>query len=68
MIFMRGSREFARRGPILITLFCFFYEGREYPNSTKSGPSSARQRNAIKMTFSWQADGGLTSNLGLVAL
>ena len=26
---------------------CFFYEGKEDPNSTKSGPSSARQQNAI---------------------
>ena len=31
----------------------FFYddEWREYPNTTKSGPSSARQLNAIKWRF-----------------
>ena len=41
--------SFAREGP---TLTCFLYvfdEGREDPNSTKSGPSSARQRNAISL-------------------
>ena len=39
----------ARGGPTLTFFFVvvFFYEGREGPNSTKRGPSSARQRNAI---------------------
>ena len=44
-----------------------FYEGREDPNTTKSGPSSARQRNAIEMAFRWRADNGQTLNAGLVA-
>ena len=34
---MRGPRKF----------FFFLDEGREDPNTTKSGPSSTRQRNAI---------------------
>ena len=38
------------------------------PNTTISGPSTARQRNAIKMVFRWRADNGLTLNAGLVAL
>ena len=37
--------SFARGGPTLT--FFFPDEGKEDPNSTKSGPSSARQRNAI---------------------
>ena len=36
----------------LFFFFCFLAdEGREYPNTTISGPSSARQRNAILMAF-----------------
>ena len=35
-----------QRGPTL-TNFFIVDEGREDPNSTKSGPSSARQRSAI---------------------
>ena len=38
------------------------------PNNTISGPSSARQRNAILMVFRWHADDDLTLNSGLVAL
>ena len=37
------------------------------PNTTISGPSSARQRNAILMAFRWRADDGLTLNAGSVA-
>ena len=44
-------------------------EGIEDPNTAKNGPSSARQRNAIKMAFRWLgADDGPTLNAGLVAL
>ena len=45
---MRGSRKICQRGSDSDVFFLlFFYEGREGPNSTKRGPSSARQRNAI---------------------
>ena len=43
-------------------------EERKDPNTTISGPSSARQRNATLMVFHWQADGGPTLNAVLVAL
>ena len=36
-------------------LFFLLDEGREDPNTTKSGPSSARQRNTIQMAFRWRA-------------
>ena len=45
-----------------------FYERREDPDTTKSGSSSARQRNAIEMAFRWRVDDGPTLNVGLVAL
>ena len=41
---------------------------REDRNATKSVPSSARQRNAIEMTFRWRADNGPPLSAGLVAL
>ena len=46
---MRGSRSFVRGGPTLTTFLCAFLveEGRDDQNTTKSGPSSARQLNAI---------------------
>ena len=34
---------------------------------TKSGPSSARTRNATEMAFRWRADDGPTLNVSLVA-
>ena len=37
------------------------------PNTTKSRPSSACQRYAIKMAIRWRADNGPTLNSGLVA-
>ena len=59
--------SFVRGGPILTSFFVD--EGkREDPNNTKSGPLSAHLRNAIWMTFRWQADDGLTLNAGLIAL
>ena len=62
---MRGSREFCQRGS---NSFLFiFYKGKEDRNSTKSGASSARQRNAIKMVFCWRADDSPTLNGGLAA-
>ena len=44
------------------------YEGRGDPNATISGPSSARQRNAIAMAFRWRVDVDPTLNAGLIAL
>ena len=51
---MRGSRKICQRGSNFENVyFCFVLfsflvdEGREDPNTTISGPSSARQRNAI---------------------
>ena len=49
-----------------MTTFFLVDEGWEDPNTTKSGPSSARQRNAI--SFRWHADDGPTFNAGSVAL
>ena len=54
--------SFVRAGPTL-TFFLFVFlvdEGGEEPNTTISGPSSARQRNAIKWRF---AGGPLMSNI-----
>ena len=69
------SETFVRGGPTLTTFFYFFFisfisfnERRNYLNASKSGPSSARQRNAIQMVFRWRADDGPTLNSGLVAL
>ena len=64
---MRGSREFCQRGSKFDIVF-LVNKGIENPNITINGPSSARQRNAIKMAFRWRADDGTTLNAGLVAL
>ena len=48
--FMRGSRKINRGGSNFDNVFLLFFlidEGREDPNTTISGPSFARQRNAI---------------------
>ena len=55
---MHGFSKFCQRGSNSDNLF-LVDEGREDPNTTKTGPSSARQRNA---------DNGTTLNAGLVAL
>ena len=55
-------QSFVRRGPTL-TMFFLVDEGREIPNITISGPSSARQRNAA---FLWRVDDRPTLNAGLV--
>ena len=55
--------RFVRGGPTLPFYFFilfFFCEGRKDSNTTISGPSTARQRNAIQMAFRWRADGGPT--------
>ena len=66
---MRGSRKFVGGGPTLPS-YCFLLlvdEGWEDPNTTISGPLSARKRNAIEMAFRWRADDGSTLNAGMVA-
>ena len=65
-----GRKTFVRGGPTLTTFFAVFLvdERRDDQNTTKSGPSSAHQRNAIYMAFCWRPDDGLTLNSGLVAL
>ena len=49
-MFMRGSRKFYQRGSKFDNgFFLFFFdEWRKDQNATISGPSSARQRNAIR--------------------
>ena len=48
---MREFRKFARVGPSTLGRFILYLvlvdEGIDDPNTTKIGPSSARQRNAI---------------------
>ena len=71
---MCESRKFCQRGGgpnLTMFFFCFVFlvdEGREDSNTTISGPSSARQRNAIKIAFCWRVDDGSTLNAGLKAL
>ena len=52
-----------RGGPTSTTLFFQFDEGREGPNTTRSGPSTARS----ETPFKWRFAGG-PFNSGLVAL
>ena len=42
---------------------CYFlvYEGREDPNTTINGPSSAHQRKAILKASRWRANAGLVA-------
>ena len=57
--------SFVRGGPTLTFYFCFLFfsdEERNDSNTTISGPSTARQRNAIQIAFRWRADGGPTLN------
>ena len=52
---MRGSRKFFQSGAnVSLFLFILVDEGNDDPNSTKNGPSSSRQRNAILMAFHWR--------------
>ena len=65
--FIRGSRKFCQRGSNFDNFF-LFDEGKNDTNTTFSGPSTTRQRNAILMAFRWRADDGTTLNAGLVIL
>ena len=70
---MRGSRKLCQRGSNWTTFVFKAYGGREDPCPTLSGPSSARQRNAIKggetplKAFRLHADECPTLNAGLAA-
>ena len=55
-----------RGGPYLI--FFLVDKGIEDTTTAINGPSSARQRNALSMTFRWRANDGQTLNADLVAL
>ena len=49
---MCGSRKICQRGPTLTRVGFFLVdEGREDPSTTLTGPSTDRQRNAIKWRF-----------------
>ena len=63
---MRNSRVSSEGVPL--TMFFLVDEGRGDPITTKIWPSSARQRNAIKMAFLCPADDGPILTAGLVAL
>ena len=69
-MFMRGSRKFYQRGSKFDNVFLLFFvdEWRKDQNTTKSGPLSARQQNAIRMAFLRRVDDGPKLNAGLVAL
>ena len=56
----RIQKSFVRGDQTLTTFLLFFNEGRDDPNTTISGASSARQRNAI-----FGVDDGPTLNAGL---
>ena len=56
---MCWSRKCCQRGPTQKTFFFQSKMGREDWNTTISGPSPARQRNAIFMAFRWRANNGL---------
>ena len=60
--------ESSVRGGQTLTFFLLIDKGREDPNTTISGTSSALQRNAIIMAFRWRTDDGPILNAGLVAL
>ena len=65
---MCGSRKFCQTVSNSDNFFFKIDEGREDLNTTKSGPSSVRQRNAIEMAFHCRADDAPTLDAGLVAL
>ena len=73
------QESFVRVSPtptLIMFFFCFLFfsfsflvdEGKEGPNITKRGPSSAHQQNAICMAFHWWADNCPKLNAGLVSL
>ena len=65
---MRGSRKFCQRGSSTDNVFLKNDWMERGSNATKSGTSSARQRNAIELAFRLHADYGLPLNAGLIAL
>ena len=65
---MRGFRMFCQRGSNSDDFFSFGEGRTEDPYYTKSGPSSAHQRNAIFMAFRYRSYDSPTMNAGLVVL
>ena len=63
---MPGSSKFCQRGSNFDNNF-LVDDGREDPSTTLSGPSSARQRNAIKWRFAGVPMIGPIFNAGFVA-
>ena len=66
-VLLEGVQHLTRFFVVVFFVLFFFLgggglvnEGRKDPNTTKSGPSSVRQRNAIEMVFSLLADDGPT--------
>ena len=63
----RIQKVFTRANPalprffVVVVVVVVLYEGKKDPNSIKSKPSSARQRNAIKWRF---AGGAIMAQLG----
>ena len=56
-VIMQGSRIFCHRGSNLtLTTFFSVNEGKEDPNTIKSGQLSASQGNTIQKVFPWWAD------------
>ena len=66
MINHRLIQKVLSEGVQLWQSFFSVAEGREDPNTTISGSSSARQQNAIKMAFRGRADDGIILNVGFV--
>ena len=73
---MSEGAQLCQRFFFFFFFFAFFFffllflvdEGRKDPNTaTISGPSPARQRNAIQMAFCWRANDDPTLNAGLEA-
>ena len=73
---MHGSRKLCQRGSNFDSVFFYIFllvdEGRKDPNTSISGPSSARKQNAIKGRFAGMPmlaqHSMLAFNAGLVAL
>ena len=48
---LHGSRKFCQRGSYFVNVFFLVNEGRDDPNTTIGGPTSARQQTPLKWRF-----------------